>query len=59
VLGAQPRELEPREVEPFLGHRHQAGLGRVELELRFLEDQSDRVYRVLGLEFGPADHNAV
>jgi hypothetical protein len=52
-------EMEPQKVEPFLSHRHQAGLGRVELEFQLLEDHSDRVERVLGLEFGPADHDHV
>jgi hypothetical protein len=52
-------EMAPQTVEPFLSHRHQAGLGRVELEFQLLEDHSDRVERVLGLEFGPADHDHV
>jgi hypothetical protein len=59
VLGAQLLAMEPQNVEPFLSHRHQAGLGRVELEFQLLEDHSDRVERVLGLEFGPADHDHV
>jgi hypothetical protein len=57
VLGAQLMAMEPQKVEPFLSPRHQAGRSRVELELQLLEDQSDRVERVLGLECGPAEHD--
>jgi hypothetical protein len=55
-LGSPRMEMEPQGVESFLSHRHQAGLGRVELAFLFPEGQSDRASRVLGLEFGPA-HN--
>ena len=59
MRGAQLMDMEPQNVEPCLSHRHQAGLGRVELEVQLLEDQADRVSRVRGLEFGPADKDQV
>ena len=54
MRGAPRMAMAPQNVEPCLRPCHQAGRSRVELELQLLEDQSDRVSRVLGLEFGPA-----
>jgi len=51
--------MKSQEGNPLLSHCHQAGFGRVELEFQLLEDQSDRVPRVLRLKFGPADNDEV